>query len=157
MDALTALGAVATASAILFYHLEPKHSGFVLAFAGASATSAVYGFMQGAWPFGVAEIFWVGVAMHRWTLIKRHSRVSYLPADVAPSKPSKPSRSSKKGRAQEGAILAAAPSSACHGGAALRVLPASAYSLDATPTREVAPDARVSGIEITPARIASGY
>lgn len=149
MDALTTLGAVATASAILFYHLEPRHSGFVLAFAGASAASAFYGFMQGAWPFGVAEIFWVGVAMHRWTLIKRHSRVSYLPAR-SPAAPS-------KGRAQGEPLVAVAPSRACHGGASLRLLPASAYALESVASRGTAPDVRVSGLEVGSARIASGY
>jgi hypothetical protein len=146
MDALTALGAVATASAILFYHLEPKHSGFVLAFAGASAASAVYGFVQGAWPFGVAEIFWVGVAMHRWTLIKRHSKPAYLLSKAAT--PRQPSRETP---------LAAVSSARCHAGAMLRVLPPSTYVLDSNAPRGLAPDTRVPGIEVAPTRIASGY
>lgn len=79
MDALTALGVISTGAAILFYHLEPRHSGWVLAFAAASLSSAVYAFLQGAWPFGVAELFWVGVASHRYWLLSRGGEAAYVP------------------------------------------------------------------------------
>jgi hypothetical protein len=79
VDALTALGVVSTGGAILFYHLEPRHSGWVLAFAGASFSSSVYAFLQGAWPFGVAELFWVGVAAHRYSVIWRGGPRAYVP------------------------------------------------------------------------------
>jgi hypothetical protein len=38
----------------------------VLAFAAACALSAVYGFLQGAWPFGFVETVWTAVALRRW-------------------------------------------------------------------------------------------
>ncbi|MFN8639513.1 MAG: hypothetical protein U0360_08650 [Dehalococcoidia bacterium] len=92
MDALTALGVVSTGAAILFYHLEPRHSGWVLAFAVASLSSAVYAFLQGAWPFGVAELFWVGVSSHRYWLLSTHHESAYvpgvLPVVLAPAEPS---------------------------------------------------------------------
>jgi hypothetical protein len=37
-----------------------------LAFAGACAAGSVYGFLQGAWPFGVVEAVWGIVALLRW-------------------------------------------------------------------------------------------
>ena len=36
------------------------------AFAGACALASVYGFAQGAWPFGVVEAIWALVALRRW-------------------------------------------------------------------------------------------
>ncbi len=80
VDALTALGVVSTGAAILFYHLEPRHSGWVLAFAAASLSSSVYAFLQGAWPFGVAELFWVGVATHRYWFLIRGGAIGYVAA-----------------------------------------------------------------------------
>ena len=79
MDTLTALGVVSTGAAILFYYLEPRHRLWVLAFAGASLSSAVYAFLQGAWPFGVAEVFWVSVALHRYSLLWRAGENAYVP------------------------------------------------------------------------------
>jgi hypothetical protein len=79
VDSLTALGVVSTGAAILLYHLEPRHSLWVLAFAVASLSSAVYAFLQGAWPFGVAELFWVGVASHRYWLLWRGGARAYVP------------------------------------------------------------------------------
>ena len=63
---LTAFGAVAVGSMLLFYALEARSPRFVLAFAGACLASSAYGFLQGAWPFGVIETIWAGVAAHRW-------------------------------------------------------------------------------------------
>jgi hypothetical protein len=49
-----------------FYALEERSPWFVLAFAAACLASSVYGFLQGAWPFGVVELIWSGVALRRW-------------------------------------------------------------------------------------------
>jgi hypothetical protein len=38
----------------------------VLGFAAACALGSAYGFLQGAWPFGVVEAVWAGVALRRW-------------------------------------------------------------------------------------------
>ena len=66
MSALTLYGIIAVGSMLLFYALEDRAPVFVLAFAVACIASAVYGFMAGAWPFGVVEVIWSGVAVRRW-------------------------------------------------------------------------------------------
>lgn len=68
MDLLTAFGAFAVGAMLLFYALEPRSERFVLAFAGACLASSAYGFLQGAWPFGIVEFIWCGVALRRWWL-----------------------------------------------------------------------------------------
>jgi hypothetical protein len=42
----------------------------VLAFAAACLLASAYGFLQGAWPFGVVEAIWALVALRRWTLVR---------------------------------------------------------------------------------------
>ena len=66
MDTLTAFGALAVTAMMVFYALEERSVVFVLAFAGASLAASAYGFLQGAWPFGVVELVWSGVALRRW-------------------------------------------------------------------------------------------
>ena len=66
MDGLAAFGALAVTLMLLFYALEHRHPASVLAFAGACVASSAYGFLQGAWPFGVAELIWAGVALRGW-------------------------------------------------------------------------------------------
>ena len=66
MSSLTLFGVVAVGSMLLAYALEERAAVFVLAFAAACLASAAYGFLQGAWPFGVVEVVWSGVALRRW-------------------------------------------------------------------------------------------
>jgi hypothetical protein len=66
MDGLTIFGLLAVSAMLVFYALEDRHPWFILAFAAACALASVYGFLQGAWPFGVVEAIWTGVAVHRW-------------------------------------------------------------------------------------------
>lgn len=66
MDPLTVFGAAAVAAMLLFYALEARSPGFLLAFAGACVASSAYGFLQGAWPFGVVELVWSVIALRRW-------------------------------------------------------------------------------------------
>jgi hypothetical protein len=66
MSTLTLFGATAVTAMLLFYVLESRSPLFVLAFAAACIASSIYGFLQGAWPFGVVEFIWSGVAVHRW-------------------------------------------------------------------------------------------
>jgi hypothetical protein len=40
---------------LVCYTLEDRNPAFVLAFAGACALGSIYGFLQGAWPFGLVE------------------------------------------------------------------------------------------------------
>jgi hypothetical protein len=51
---------------LLCYALEKRSRWFILGFAGSCVLGSVYGFMQGAWPFGLVEIIWSAVAVHRW-------------------------------------------------------------------------------------------
>jgi hypothetical protein len=51
---------------LVFYALEDRSPAFVLAFAGACVLASVYGFAQGAWPFGLVEAVWALIALARW-------------------------------------------------------------------------------------------
>jgi len=53
MDALTWFGLFAVSAMLLCYALEERSHWFVLSFAVACALGSVYGFLQGAWPFGL--------------------------------------------------------------------------------------------------------
>lgn len=66
MDGLTLFGLLAVSAMLVFYALEARHPHYVLAFAVACLAASAYGFAQGAWPFGVVEAIWAGVAMKRW-------------------------------------------------------------------------------------------
>jgi hypothetical protein len=66
MDLLTAFGLVAVTAMLVTYALEDRSPWFILAFAGACLLGSAYGFLQGAWPFGVLEAVWAGVAAWRW-------------------------------------------------------------------------------------------
>lgn len=66
MDILTLFGLIAVSLMLATYALEAKSPWMVLAFAGACLLASAYGFLQGAWPFGVVELIWSGVAMKRW-------------------------------------------------------------------------------------------
>ena len=66
MNGLTLFGAIAVTAMLIFYALESRSAIFVLAFALACAASSLYGFLQGAWPFGVVEAIWCCVAVRRW-------------------------------------------------------------------------------------------
>jgi hypothetical protein len=66
MDPLTAFGLFAVTAMLVFYALEKRSRWFVLAFAAACLLGSVYGFLQGAWPFGVVEAIWAIVAFRRW-------------------------------------------------------------------------------------------
>ena len=63
---LDAFGLVAVTLTLVFYALEDRSPAYILAFAGGCLASAVYGFLQGAWPFGLVEIAWTIVALQRW-------------------------------------------------------------------------------------------
>jgi hypothetical protein len=74
MTPLNAFGALAVGAMLLFYALESRSPWSVLAFAGACLASSAYGFLQGAWPFGVVELVWSGVAARRWWSRRRAIR-----------------------------------------------------------------------------------
>jgi hypothetical protein len=66
MDLLSLFGLLAVTAMLVFYALEDRNRHFILAFAVACALGSAYGFLQGAWPFGVIEAIWAVVALRRW-------------------------------------------------------------------------------------------
>lgn len=66
MDALTLFGLVAVTLMLVFYALEERGAIYTLGFAAACALGSAYGFLQGAWPFGLVEGIWTLVALRKW-------------------------------------------------------------------------------------------
>jgi hypothetical protein len=66
VETLTAFGLFAVIAMLVTYASEERHRGFILAFAGSCALGSIYGFLQGAWPFGLVEAIWALVAVRRW-------------------------------------------------------------------------------------------
>ena len=66
MNALTAFGLFAVSGMLITYALERRSTWFILAFAVFCALGSTYGFLQGAWPFGLVEGVWAFVALGRW-------------------------------------------------------------------------------------------
>ena len=66
MDWLTAFGLFSVTAMLVFYALEDHSPAYVLAFAAACVLASLYGFLQGAWPFGVVEAIWALIALRRW-------------------------------------------------------------------------------------------
>ena len=71
MDPLSGFGLSAVTAMLVFYALEDRSPWFVLAFAGACGLASIYGFLQGAWPFGMVEAAWLLVALHRWRRVTK--------------------------------------------------------------------------------------
>lgn len=65
-DRLTAFGLFAVTAMLVTYALEARSHWFTLAFAAACALGSIYGFLQGAWPFGLVEAVWALVALAKW-------------------------------------------------------------------------------------------
>jgi len=63
---LTAYGAAAVTFMVVMYALERRERRYTLGFAAGCLLSSVYGFLAGAWPFGVVEVIWAGVALNRY-------------------------------------------------------------------------------------------
>jgi len=68
MNALTIFGLIAVILMLVFYALEKGSRWYILGFAVACVLGSTYGFLQGAWPFGVIEAVWSLVAIRRWWL-----------------------------------------------------------------------------------------
>jgi hypothetical protein len=77
---VTVFGLVAVSLMLVFYWLENRRPIFVLAFSGACLMGAAYGFLQGAWPFGLVESVWAFVAFRRWWMMP-------TPAQIAAAQP----------------------------------------------------------------------
>jgi len=88
VSALTAFGATVVTAMLVFYALEDRAPVYVLLFAGTCLASSVYGFLQGAWPIGIVEAIWTGVAVQRWRArTLRYDRMSDTPRTTRPAVP----------------------------------------------------------------------
>ena len=70
MSLITRYGVVALTFMMTMYALERRSPGFILAFAAGCLASAGYGFLAGAWPFGVVETIWSVIAVRRYLDIR---------------------------------------------------------------------------------------
>jgi hypothetical protein len=68
MDALQLFGLFAVTAMLVCYALEDRDRLFIIAFAAACALGSIYGFLQGARPFGLVEAVWAAVALRRWNI-----------------------------------------------------------------------------------------
>jgi hypothetical protein len=73
MTFLSLFGLFAVTLMLVTYALESKSHWYILAFAFACALGSTYGFLQGAWPFGLVEAVWSGVAVRRWWVRRKLS------------------------------------------------------------------------------------
>ena len=71
MDPLTAFGLISVTAMVVCYALEDRSASFIFGFAVACVLASIYGFLQGAWPFGVVEAIWALIALHRWRIKTR--------------------------------------------------------------------------------------
>lgn len=76
---VTAFGVLAVSLMLAAYAVESRHRLFVLAFAVGCLLSSAYGFLAGAWPFGVIEIIWAAIALRRY---QTRSRAEKSPLGV---------------------------------------------------------------------------
>jgi hypothetical protein len=63
---LTLFGLFAVSAMLVCYAFEKRSHWFVLGFALACVLGSLYGFLQGAWPFGLIEFIWALIAARRW-------------------------------------------------------------------------------------------
>lgn len=66
MDSLTIFGLLAVSSMLLCDTFERRHHIFTLLFGFACLLGSTYGFLQGAWPFGVLEGLWAVIKFVQW-------------------------------------------------------------------------------------------
>ena len=70
MTALSAFGLFAVSAMLVFYAFEQRSHWCILGFAISCALGSTYGFLQGAWPFGLVEGVWSMVALRKWWQVK---------------------------------------------------------------------------------------
>lgn len=67
---ITLYGVAALTFMMTMYALERRGRGFVLGFAAGCVLSSAYGFLSGAWPFGIVEAIWSVVAYRRFRALR---------------------------------------------------------------------------------------
>ncbi len=73
MNRLSLFGLFAVTAMLVCYAFENRSPWYILGFAIACMLGSLYGFLQGAWPFGLVEAVWSVVALRRWLVAKRLS------------------------------------------------------------------------------------
>lgn len=73
LDGLTIFGLFAVSAGLVCYALEERNHWYILGFSAACVLGSIYGFLQGAWPFGLVEAVWAVVAGRKWWLGRRRS------------------------------------------------------------------------------------
>jgi hypothetical protein len=63
---ITIYGVCAVSFMMAMYAMERRGRQFIFLFALGCLLSSAYGFLSGAWPFGVVELIWSGIAFRRW-------------------------------------------------------------------------------------------
>jgi hypothetical protein len=66
LNSLTLFGLFAVSAMLVCYSFESRSRWFILGFAFACILGSIYGFLQGAWPFGLVEFIWALVALRRF-------------------------------------------------------------------------------------------
>ena len=67
-NSLALFGLFAVTAMLVCYAFEHRSRWFTLGFALACVLGSAYGFLQGAWPFGLVEFVWALVALRRWRI-----------------------------------------------------------------------------------------
>ena len=70
MNRLSLFGLFAVTAMLVCYACENRSPWYILGFAIACMLGSLYGFLQGAWPFGLVEAVWSIVALRRWWVTK---------------------------------------------------------------------------------------
>ena len=73
MSALSLYGLFAVTAMLVTYAFEQRSPWFILAFAFSCLLGSSYGFLQGAWPFGLVEGIWALIAARRWWRVRAAS------------------------------------------------------------------------------------
>jgi hypothetical protein len=79
MTLLSAFGLFAVTAMLVTYAFEARSHVFIFAFAFSCMLASLYGFLQGAWPFGLIEAVWSAVALRRWWLKRSANRAASDP------------------------------------------------------------------------------
>lgn len=79
MDALSLFGLFSVVLMLIFYALEERSHWYILGFSLSCVLGSIYGFLQGAWPFGLVEIAWTIVVFRKWLQAKGKDSHDYHP------------------------------------------------------------------------------
>ena len=72
MSPLTLFGLFAVTSMLICYAFEHRSPWWIVGFAVSCALGSLYGFLQGAWPFGLVEAVWAVVALRRFLTFRAY-------------------------------------------------------------------------------------